>query len=615
MLGSILYTALCAWSAGDSLLLTPVDTVFINKTRADFASVGRLKVRISNNNQAQTLTDVMGTTGTFFKQYGPAGSATISKRGADASQTQVIWNGLPINHPMLGMMDFNNISAIGNDEMYIIEGGNSSMFGSGSVGGIVVLNNQPNFTKKVAAQINSGINSISNYRNSADVKVSNEKWYWNIDLSSIYNFNRFNYFENGKTILWDKTKFYQNTFKNTLAHKINKQDQFKWSTDLGEVYREIGNSTLAEQSDFYLRSVLDYNKIFGEFQINQKIGYTYDRIAYADAPIFKLIPDSSFATMYFSQTELSWQNSLGNALLGFDYQRQEGKSAHYFKDATRNLPAAFIAWMTELKNAKIAFDSRYEINGGFWSGAFNIESHLMEDLKSRFNVNKSFRRPTLNDLYWVNTSSEFPQLLNESGWSTEIGLDYFLKVGNNTILPSVTIYYRELSNPISWQPKPNGLWRPMNLHYGTYNGLQIGLDWGIIRKYSTWNFNYKSEWVNAWVIKKDNIGTGDVSRPIFIPDWTHNAKFSWNCGNISLHSVYHYRGSRFITSDNSDWLNSYSIVDFGGSYQVKLAPKSKYIILLGIDIQNALNEQYQNMPGRPMPTRSISINCTIKFNR
>ena len=128
MLGSILYTALCAMSTGDSLQLTPVDTIFINKTRADFASIGRLKVGIANNNRAKTLTDAMGETGTFFKQYGPAGSATITKRGADASQTQVIWNGLPINHPMLGMMDFNNISAYGNDEMYIIEGGNSSMY-------------------------------------------------------------------------------------------------------------------------------------------------------------------------------------------------------------------------------------------------------------------------------------------------------------------------------------------------------------------------------------------------------------------------------------------------------------------------------------------------------
>ena len=618
MLGSILYTALCAMSTGDSLQLTPVDTIFINKTRADFASIGRLKVGIANNNRAKTLTDAMGETGTFFKQYGPAGSATITKRGADASQTQVIWNGLPINHPMLGMMDFNNISAYGNDEMYIIEGGNSSMYGSGSVGGTVILNNQPFYSKHNSASLNTGANSMSNYHTSASVKFSNEKWYWNVALNSIYNANRFNYQKGEETLLWDKTKFHQNTIKNTLAHQLNKFGHIKWSTDVGEVFREIGNSTLAEQSDFYVRSVLDYNLNFENIQINQKLGYTYDRIAYADAPIFKLIPDSSFANMYFTQTEISWDNTWGQALLGFDYQRQKGKSVHYFKDAIRDLPAVFMAWMTNLKSTKIAFDSRYEFNGKVWSGAFNVESPITKEINSRFNINKSFRRPTLNDLFWVNPSSEIPNLRNEIGWSSEVGLDYLKKSGIHEIQPSITGYYRELENPISWQPQANGLWRPINLNFGTYSGLQLGLKWKMRFVNSSLSFNYKSDWVNAWVVLEDPAIPShslNKTRPIFIPDWTHDLKVSWNKGNLKTYAIYHYRGSRYTTTDNSDWLNSYSTVDLGGYYRIKLKPTAIYSMLLGVEVINLLNEQYQNMPGRPMPTRSITMNCTIKFNK
>ena len=125
--------------------IPPIDTVFIKVQRSDFASVGRFKSVINNELQTGLLHERLTENATFFKQYGVSGSSTVSKRGADATQTQVVWNGLPINHPMLGMTDFNGISSFAFSEIFIIEGGNSALFGSGSVGGTIFLNNQSQF--------------------------------------------------------------------------------------------------------------------------------------------------------------------------------------------------------------------------------------------------------------------------------------------------------------------------------------------------------------------------------------------------------------------------------------------------------------------------------------
>lgn len=123
----------------------PCDTVFIRAQRLDFATIGRVVREMPSGDNDQLLTSVMQDAGVFFKQYGVTGSSTISRRGADANQTQINWNGLPINNPMLGMSDFNTLMSWGCGEMFLVEGGNSAVVGSGSMGGTLFMRNGLHF--------------------------------------------------------------------------------------------------------------------------------------------------------------------------------------------------------------------------------------------------------------------------------------------------------------------------------------------------------------------------------------------------------------------------------------------------------------------------------------
>ena len=54
----------------------------------------------------QTSEELLGkSSGLYVKQYGPGNLATISIRGSSASQTQLFWNGIPVNSPTLGSSD------------------------------------------------------------------------------------------------------------------------------------------------------------------------------------------------------------------------------------------------------------------------------------------------------------------------------------------------------------------------------------------------------------------------------------------------------------------------------------------------------------------------------
>ena len=61
-------------------------------------------------NIALSMADVLTfNSSVFVKNYGRATLSTVAFRGTSPSHTQVTWNGMRINNPMLGMTDFSTI--------------------------------------------------------------------------------------------------------------------------------------------------------------------------------------------------------------------------------------------------------------------------------------------------------------------------------------------------------------------------------------------------------------------------------------------------------------------------------------------------------------------------
>ncbi|MCK4639420.1 MAG: Plug domain-containing protein, partial [Bacteroidales bacterium] len=83
----------------------------------------------------------------YIKSYGQGSLATISFRGTSASQTGFFWNGFAIDPPNIAIVDLSLIPVFFFGSIKIQNGGTSSLYGSGNIGGSIHLNNLPIFSK------------------------------------------------------------------------------------------------------------------------------------------------------------------------------------------------------------------------------------------------------------------------------------------------------------------------------------------------------------------------------------------------------------------------------------------------------------------------------------
>ena len=87
-----------------------------------------------------SLADVLSQNSTIFiKSYGRGSLSTASFRGTSPSHTQVMWNGIKLNSPMLGMVDFSLIPSYFIDDANIYHGASSTGITGGGLGGAISL--------------------------------------------------------------------------------------------------------------------------------------------------------------------------------------------------------------------------------------------------------------------------------------------------------------------------------------------------------------------------------------------------------------------------------------------------------------------------------------------
>ena len=573
------------------------DTVFVSIKRISFSEIGRLSQKVEILESGALLTQELLTSGAFLKQYGISGSATISKRGADATQTQVLWNGLPINHPMLGMTDFNNFSTFGLSELTFIDGGNSAMYGSGSVGGTVLMNHEAEFNQGKKLQGNFSYGSFNNLQWASMLGFSGKKAAITFSHSQVNFNNQFTYYDRGfdRVRTADNSEFIQKNTRLLTSVKATKNSQTKLVLEMADMTRGLGSLTgsfnqLGSQKDQAYRGVLEHKYQKGKFAWIQKFGGSQDNIIYNQSGTF----DSSSAQLRFAMTELYWMlNDRTQLLAGFDFQQQIGNTRYYQKTQIRNLPAQFLSLRQKYHKTQLLASARWEWNERIPSAGVGQETELGKKWIFKSDIHSSFRRATLNDLYWAQPGNV--HLKSETGWEVESGF----ATRYSKLNWEITAFYRELNNPIIWLPQ-GGYWSAVNYHFGRYYGLQGAIQ----SRVKSFFGKVTADWVRTSVKVNES---SDFLQQIFIPNLMANAQIGWKWRHWVFSTNYTHTGNRFIQTDNEKVMKSYQLLGAHVNYTYNL----KYVFSL--NAQNVMNTVYENMPGRPMPGRSIQIQMNIKL--
>jgi len=90
---------------------------------------------------ADAIADLPGVN--VFRYGGTGSLASIGLRGSTSAQVLVLFDGLPAAGQQTGTLDLDSLPTIGIDRIEVVEGGGSSLYGAGSVGGIINIITQP----------------------------------------------------------------------------------------------------------------------------------------------------------------------------------------------------------------------------------------------------------------------------------------------------------------------------------------------------------------------------------------------------------------------------------------------------------------------------------------
>ena len=158
---------------------------------------------VLQNKASLSLSDLLSeNTTVFIKNHGRGALATASFRGTSPSHTQVSWNGMNINSPMAGMVDFSLIPVYIIDDLNLKHGSASLADRSGGIGGSINIDNRADWNKKFSLAYMQGIGSYSTFDEFLQLGLGNKKIQSKTRLYHNYSANDYT-FENRSIAIID----------------------------------------------------------------------------------------------------------------------------------------------------------------------------------------------------------------------------------------------------------------------------------------------------------------------------------------------------------------------------------------------------------------------------
>ncbi len=581
------------------------------KAFAHGVKVKKVKDTLTEKNSV-SLTDALRfNTPIYFKENGYGMVSSPSFRGTTASQTAVIWNGIPVNSQLNGQTDFNTINSENYDEILVRSGGGSVQYGSGAIGGSIHLNDEQKFNQSLKNELLLSYGSFNTQKVNYTSSYGTKKWTFGLGVN--YNASDNDYKYLGTDQKNKNGEFSNYNVNANLAHFIGENHLLKLfhNTYFGD--RNFSGTLTAITNNNYKsitsRSLLEWNHFSAGFSGKLKVAYLYEKYKFF---INKDRSEFSFGKAKNTILNYDFKYYLGdiklNAIVEYNYTKGEGSSIVIDE---RIITSGTVLISHEISN-KISYDvslrqdfvKTYDSPFLFAAtGKYNLTKFYTTTL----NASRNYRMPTFNDLFW-NPGGNL-NLLPESSIQGEWG--HILKKPNYQL--QVAGYYISSKNLIQWRPpkiddvetpKLDGVWTPRNVD----SSRQYGGEFEFIfsQKFGKHFFDWSG--VYAYTISEDQ-STGN--QLMYVPKHkiTSNINYSYKKWNSYMQTLY--AGKVFTTTDKSSSLPGFTVTNIGVERKVDFI--SGLQITFGLKINNLFNKAYQNMAFRPMPNRNIQTQIIIKF--
>ena len=636
----------------------PMKSIGVQETRLDSL--------ILKENIALSIADVLTFNSPIFvKQYGRATLSTVSFRGTGPSHTQVTWNGMRINNPMLGMTDFSMIPSYFIDDASLLHGTSSVNETGGGLGGLVRLSTAPADIRGVGLQYIQGIGMFRTFDEFLRLEWGDE--HWQVSTRAVYqsSANDFKYRNRDK-----KENIYDdemNIVGSYYPTERNKSGAFDDVHVLQEVYydtrrgdrfglnawyinsnRELPLLTTDyaddkqfenRQREHTLRSVLSWDHYRSDWKFAAKAGYIHTWMAYdyrkdPGSGIMNSITRSrnKVDTFYgqadgeytpngnwFFTAGISAHQHLVESIDKDIILQQGGKDIVGYDKGRIELSASVSAKWRPTERLGLSAVLREEMYGTKWATvpAFFADCQLSKrgNIVAKASVSRNHRFPTLNDLYFLPGGN--PDLRSESGFSYEAGLSFAVGKENvYSLSGSASWYDQHIDDWILWLSTPKGFFSPRNIKQVHAYGVEMQASLAVIPA-RDWKLTMNGTF--SW---SPSINEGEPISPAdqsvgkqlpYEPEFsaTVTGRLTWRSWGLLYQFCYY--SERYTMSSNditlSGRLTPYLMNNL--SLDKAFALKWADLTLKGT-VNNLFNEEYLSVTARPMPRMNVEFFIGIR---
>ena len=636
----------------------PMKSIGVQETRLDSL--------ILKENIALSIADVLTFNSPIFvKQYGRATLSTVSFRGTGPSHTQVTWNGMRINNPMLGMTDYSMIPSYFIDDASLLHGTSSVNETGGGLGGLVRLSTAPADIRGFGLQYIQGIGMFRTFDEFLRLEWGDE--HWQVSTRAVYqsSANDFKYRNRDK-----KENIYDdemNIVGSYYPTERNKSGAFDDVHVLQEVYydtrrgdrfglnawyinsnRELPLLTTDyaddkqfenRQREHTLRSVLSWDHYRSDWKVAAKAGYIHTWMAYdyrkdPGSGIMNSITRSrnKVDTFYgqadgeytpngnwFFTAGISAHQHLVESIDKDIILQQGGKDIVGYDKGRIELSASVSAKWRPTERLGLSAVLREEMYGTKWATvpAFFADCQLSKrgNIVAKASVSRNHRFPTLNDLYFLPGGN--PDLRSESGFSYEAGLSFAVGKENvYSLSGSASWYDQHIDDWILWLSTPKGFFSPRNIKQVHAYGVEMQASLAVIPA-RDWKLTMNGTF--SW---SPSINEGEPISPAdqsvgkqlpYEPEFsaTVTGRLTWRSWGLLYQFCYY--SERYTMSSNditlSGRLTSYLMNNL--SLDKAFALKWANLTLKGT-VNNLFNEEYLSVTARPMPRMNVEFFIGIR---
>ncbi len=597
----------------------------------------------------------------FVKQYGRATLSTVSFRGTGPSHTQVTWNGMKINNPMLGMTDFSMIPAYFIDRASLLHGTSSVNETGGGLGGLVQLATAPAQADGFGLQYIQGIGMYKTFDEFLRLQWGDDCWQVSARVVYQSSDNDFKYRNRDKKL--NRYDEQMNIVGSYHPVERNRSGAFKDLHFLQEVYYNTGKGDRFGLNVWYVgsnrelpllttdytdhtafenrqreqtvRSLLQWDHLRRNWKLGVKAGYIHTWLAYdyrrdpGNGVLTSMTRSRSRVNTLYASAEGEWapgERWLLTANLSAHQHfvesadkniiLQDGDRAVVGYDKGRiELSGSVSAKWRPTERLGLSAVLREELYGTEWTPVIPalFADYLLSkrgNVVAKASISRNYRYPTLNDLYFLPGGN--PDLKSERGVNYEIGLSFATgKEEVYTLSGSASWYDQHIDDWILWLPTTKGFFSPVNIKAVHAYGIELRADLAVaLARDLKLGLNGTGSWAPS-INEGEPISTADQSvgkQLPYEPEYsaTLTGRLTWRTWGLLYQWCWY--SERYTMSSNdislTGRLTPYYISNL--SLEKRFAFRWADCSLKGT-INNLFDEEYLSVLARPMPRMNVEF--------